>query len=134
MCLLKYFVSMLASLVVYINDSKTTTQTNCSICSNPLARNGVWCYRYGTYMHIKCIGFKRGKDHTHDFVCKRCCSNDSHQGEPPVPGRHVSEHPIPEPNTDAHGPNSTPEAPDFWTILTKSDIEKMKITREQWTV
>ena len=108
-----------------------TTQTNCSICSNPLRRNGVWCFRCGTYMHIKCSVLKRGKDHTHDFVCERCCSNDSHQSESPVPERHVNEHPIPEPNTDAHGPNSTLEAADFWTNLTESDIEKVKLMYEE---
>ena len=128
MFLLKYFVSMLAS----INDPWTafphpmTTQTNGSICCNPLGRNGMWCYRCGTYMHMKCSGFKRGKDHTHDFVCKRSCSNDSHQSEPPV-----NEHPIPEPITDAHGPNSTLQAADFWMDKFFRVIEKVKLMYEE---
>ena len=57
-------------------------------------------------MHIKGSGLKRGKDQTEDFVCKRCCSSGSQQKEPHVAEWAVSGHPIPEPNTDANGPNS----------------------------
>ena len=107
-----------------------TTETNCASCSNILGRNCVWCYRCGTYMHIKGSGLKRAKDQTQDFVCKRCCSNGSQQKEPHVAEWAVSGHPIPEPNTDANGPNSRGS----YRFLDKSNLawpEKVKFMHEK---
>ena len=59
-------------------------QTHCFICTKHLHGGGVYCYECEKYMHVKCSGLARSKDHVPGFVCINC-HNKTAKANPSTP-------------------------------------------------